>query len=195
MSQAGIINTTSGPVPPIVPTTFQGQNGGVNDGSAQASGNIINFNTSTSTTNTTNGLVVAASGSTVTYSLTNRAVGSTTTTGNTSSQVINLPLGAVPGVYTFDIVVAGFAKTGVGSPLGCGYTIVGSVRTTGAAATLIPNQQVDHFEEGLLSTALTDVAMLNVTGNSAIVVVTGASDGAAGFLIDWQATLNYTFTS
>lgn len=186
-------NLAAGPVPPSVPTSFVTD---VNSPSVPIA-NIENVKGGSSTTNNINGIQTdGSSGSnTMTLQLTNRAFGSATTTGNTGINIITLPLGAVPGVYTFDCIVAGFAKTGAGAPLGCGFTIVGSVRTTGAAAVLIPGQQVDHFAEGTLASALTDVAQLAVTGNSALIVVIGASDGAGGFVMDWQAVMNYTFVS
>jgi hypothetical protein len=180
----------SGPVPPSVPTSFVTD---VNSPSVPIA-NVENIKGGSSTANTTNGIQTdGSSGSnTITIQLTNRATGSVTTTGAVTSPIITLPLGATPGVYTFDISVAGFAKTGIGSPLGAGFTIVGSIRTTGASAVLIPTQAVDHFEEGAMAGSS---ALLGVSGNNAVVNVTGVSDGAAGFVIDWQATLSYTFAS
>lgn len=192
MSQV-IKNLASGPVPPSVATSY------VTDinSPAVAAANVLKVFGGSVTTNTANGIQTdGSSGSnTLTVELTNRATGTTTTTGASTSTVITLPLGSTPGVYTFDISVAGFAKTGIGTPAGCGYTIVGSVRTTGAAATLVPNQAVDHFEEVLLQGPPQPQAVLAVSGNNALVNVTGISDGAAGFGIDWQATLIYTFVS
>jgi hypothetical protein len=193
MSQAGIINTSSGPVPPTVPTSFV-----TDSGTVIASGSVVTINGGSTTANNSNGITVIANPNGSMFEvveLTNRATGAVTTTGATSANVITFALGATPGVYTFDITVAGFAKTGVSAPLGCGYTIVGSVRTTGAAATLIPTQVVDHFEEGALGVPPQATAILAVSGNSAVVTVTGVSDGAAGYVIDWVATLNYTFAS
>jgi hypothetical protein len=57
---------------------------------------------------------------------------------------------------------------------------------------LIPTQVVDHFEEGALSAT---TALLAVSGNNALIQVTGATDGGTGFLIDWSAFLTYTFAS
>ncbi len=182
MSQAGIINTSSGPVPPAVPTSFITD---INSPSIPIA-NIENVFGGTSTTNNTNGIQTdGSSGSnTLTIELTNRAVGSTTTAGAVTSAAITLALGAVPGVYTFDITVSGFNSS---TPAGCGFTIVGSIRTTGIAATLVPNQAVDHFEEASL---VTSAAVLAVSGNNALVNVTGV----AGLNINWQATLNYTLS-
>lgn len=184
---------TAGSLPPSVPTSFVTD---VNSPSIPIA-NVENIFGGTSTVNNTNGIRTdGSSGSnTITIQLTNRAVGSVITTGAVTSSVITLPLGATPGVYTFEIVVSGFAKTGIGTPLGCGFTIVGSVRTTGASAILIPTQVVDHFEEGALGTPSQVTAVLAVSGNNALVNVTGKSDGAAGFVIDWQASLTYTLAT
>lgn len=189
MSQI-IQDTSSGPVPPTVATSYV-----TDSGTAVPALNILNVPGNTSTNNVANGIQTTGSGNTLTVQLTNRAVGSVVTTGAVTSTLITLPLGATPGVYTFDITVSGFAKTGIGSPLGCGFTIVGSVRTDGASATLIPTQVVDHFEEGALGNPTEVTAVLAVSGNNALVNVTGKTDGAAGFVIDWQGTLLYTLAT
>jgi hypothetical protein len=185
MSQAGILNRASGPLPPSVPTSFV-----TDSGTAVPVANVLNVVTPGGGTQ---GIMTSGSGSTITITVTPQDItGSVTTTGAQTLPVITFPLGAVPGVYTFDATIAGFAKSGIGSPLGAGFTIVGSIRTTGAAATLIPTQVVDHFEEGALSAAS---ALLGVSGNNAVINVTGVTDGAAGFVIDWTAFMNYTFAS
>ena len=184
---------TSGSLPSNVPTTFV-----TDSGTIVPASNVVNITGGTTTGNNSNGITVIANPSlsnNEVVQLTNRASGSVITTGATSASLITLPLGALAGVYTFDISIAGFAKTGIGSPAGCGYTIVGSVRTTGLAAILLPTQQVDHFEELILQGPPQPLASLTVSGNNAIVTVTGISDGAAGFVIDWVGTLNYTFAS
>ena len=192
MSQSGILSSSSVPPPPAVPTTFVTD---VNSPAIPAL-NILNEVGGTSTVNNANGIRTDGSsgGNTLTIQLTNRASGSVVTTGAVSTNLITLALGATPGVYTFDISVAAFAKTGIGSPAGAGYTIVGAVRTNGTTATLIPTQVVDHFEDATLQNPQ-PTAVLAVSGNNALVTVTGKSDGAAGFVIDWQGTLNYTFAS
>jgi hypothetical protein len=193
MSQAGIINMAGGGGGGSPIQTVTGDSGGP----VPPTANNINLKGGSSTVNNANGITVVgnAGTSTETFTLTNRASGSVTTTGAASANVITLPLGATPGVYAFDIVVAAFAKTGIGAPAGAGYTIVGAVRTTGAAATLIPTQVVDHFEEAVLQGPPQPLCVLAVSGNNALITVTGISDGAAGFVIDWVATLTYTFAS
>ncbi len=121
----------------------------------------------------------------ITITLDGDTRGTTTTVGAVSANVITLALGAVPGTYTFDVKVAAFEAT---TPAGAGYTIVGAVRTTGAAAVLVPGQAVDTFEEAALNTAS---AALGVAGNNAVITVTGV----VGLTIDWVADSLYTFAS
>lgn len=181
-------NVAPPPLPPTVPTSF------VTDVNSPAvpSANVLNEIGGTTTANNANGIRTdGSSGSnTLTIQLTNRATGTVTTSDATPTTLITLALGVTPGVYTFDISIAGFAKAGAGTPAGCGYTIVGSVRTTGASAVLVPFQAVDHFEEAALQ-APQPTAVISVSGNNALVTVTGL----AGFTIDWNGTLNYIFVS
>lgn len=111
--------------------------------------------------------------------------GAVETTDATPTTLISFPCGAVAGVYTFDVKIAGFANVGAGTPLAIGYTIVGSVRTDGAAATFI-NMAVDSFEEGAMSAC---VGELTVSANNAIIQVTGV----AAYTIDWVGQLTSVF--
>lgn len=175
--------TSSGPIPPNIPTSF------VTDaGTAVPAANILNVLGGTTTALNNNGITTIASGNTVTVELTNRAQGAIATADATPTNLVTLPLGATPGVYTFDCLVAGFNAAG---PLAAGFTIVGSVRTTGAAAVLTPNQAIDHFEEGALGTAPQVQAQIVVSGNNAILQVTGK----VGFPIHWNGVMNYIFVS
>ena len=109
--------------------------------------------------------------------------GIATTVGAVSADAITFPLGSVPGNYTFDVMVTGF--DGV-TPAGASYTIVAGVRTTGAAAVLIPNQVTDEMEEAVTIPA---DAQVTVAGNTMIVQVTGV----AGLTINWAALADYIF--
>ncbi len=176
--------TSSGPIPPIIPTSFV-----TNSGTATPSANVLKVFGTTSNENNANGIITKAPGSSneVDVVLTNRAIPAApvTTAGVATATLISLPLGSVPGTYTFDITVAGFNAS---TPAGCGFTIVGSARTDGTTATIIPTQVVDHFEEASLVGA---TAILDKSGNNAVVNVTGV-----GVLnIDWNGVLNYTFVS
>ena len=183
MSQAGINSSTSAPPPPVVPTTFITD---VNSPAIPAL-NILNVLGGLTSDDDTNGIRTDGStgGNTLTIQLTNRFSGSGVTVGATTDDLINFPLGAVPGVYTFDFKVAGFDAV---TPSAVGYTIVGSVRTTGAAGVLLTNQAIDAFEE---TATLACLGQLIVSGNSAILRVTGA----AGLTINWHGNGEYTFVS
>ncbi len=145
-----------------------------------AAGNLNLFGGS-STINNTNGITTVgnAGTNTETFTLTNRYQQNTTTIGAVTSNVTIL--GAlVAGTYVFDMSVAAFATSGGAS--GNGYTIVGAVRSDGAIATLLPNQQKDSFEENVGANAV-----LGVSANTVIVTVTGI----ALFNFDWNVTGTY----
>lgn len=183
MSQAGIISTSGGTPPPVVATSY------VTDVNSPAipAANILNVLGNDSTSNNSNGIFTdGSSGSnTLTIFLSNRLQGTTSTVGAVTGDVITFALGATPGTYTFDCRISGFNAS---TPAGVGYTIVGAVRTTGVAATLLASQQVDSFEEAS-TTACTGT--LVVSGNSAIFQVLGA----AGLTINWVGVGEYVFSS
>ena len=149
--------------------------------------NNINIVGGSSTINNANGITTAkSSASTETIFLTNRITGSATSIGLSTTTIITFPLSTTPGTYTFDCSIAGFATAGAGLPLGAGYTIVGSIRSNGTTATLLPSQAVDSFEDAALAS---NTSSLAVSGNNALIQVTGVT----GFTIDWNATGNYVF--
>lgn len=171
---------TAGSLPPSVPTSFV-----TDSGTAIPAGNILNVFGVDSSVNNANGIETTGSGNTVDVVLTNRVQGTATTTGAVTADVITFPLGATPGTFTFDCRIAGFDAV---TPSGAGYTIVGSVRTTGAAAVLLGGQAVDAFEEAATAACS---GVLTVSGNNAIFRVTGA----AGLTIDWNGVMTYTMVS
>lgn len=159
---------------PAVPTTF------VEDtGAATPALNILNVLGGT-------GIDTSGAGNTVTITLEGGLSGTGNTVGAVTADLITLPLGATPGTYTFDLRIAGFDAT---TPLSCGYTLVGAVRTTGAAAVLITGQALDEFEENAVIDPAT--AEITVGANNAIVRVTGA----AGLTINWKCSGEYVFVS
>jgi hypothetical protein len=176
MSQAGPLEPSG---TPSVPTQFT-----TDSGIAVPAANNLNIVTPGGGTQ---GISTSGAGSTITITLTEPKVqGTATTVGAVTADVITIALGATPGVYTIDASIAGF--TTAGGPLGAGYTIVGAIRTTGAAAVLITGQAVDAFEEGALSAGN---AALVASGNNAILRVTGT----VGTTIDWKAAAEYVFVS
>lgn len=119
--------------------------------------------------------------------------GTVQTTDATPTALLTLDLGAVPGLYTFDIRVAVYASVGAGTPLGAGYTITGSFRTTGAASVFI-GENPDVFEEGAPNPTPTGLSNLDIglgaSGNNAVLTVTGV----AAYTIRWAAEAIFTFT-
>lgn len=136
--------------------------------------------------NNLNGIRSVASGSTVTYQLTNRITGTATTTdGITPVTIYSFSLGATPGTYTFLIRIAAFNST---DALGAGYTSFAIVRTTGAAGTVLGSSVGIADEEGAMTTVL---VANQVTGNNYELVATGL----AGKTINYVAVTEYVFAS
>lgn len=184
MSQAGIVSSTSAPVPPAVPTSFVTN---INSPSIPIA-NVENVVGGTVTTNNANGVQTdGSSGSnTLTIQLTNRVQGLVTTSNATPTTLATLALGSTPGVYNFDIQIVGYDLT---DAAGVGYFISGSVRTTGAAAVLVGTPDKITNEEAGVTTAAD--ANLVVSGNNAIVQVTGI----AGKTFNWNTLAQYIFIS
>lgn len=180
MSQAGLNNTSSGPLPPGVPTTFVTD---VNSPSVPVA-NIENVFGGTSSSNNTNGIQTDGSsgGNTLTVQLTNRVSAAVTTANAAVTPIITFALGATPASYIFDISVVALDVT---DSLGAGYSLFGTIRTNGIAATVVGTPDKIVNEEGAMSAAQVD---LTASGNNAVVNVTGL----AGKTIDWNSLLIYT---
>src|SRR5665213_994366 len=172
-------NLASGPVPPSVATRY---NTDTNSPSVPLL-SVENIIGGTSLVNTDAGIRTdGSSGSNIiTVQLTNRTNNSLSTNSATPVAITTFDLGSTPGVYTFDIEIASFNIT---DTLGAGYSIFGSVRTTGAAAVLIGTPDKISNEEPL-NTACD--ATLTVSGNNAIIQVTGI----AGKNIDWRSVSTF----
>ncbi len=172
------IGVTAGALPPAVPTSF------VTDINSPAIpiANVLDVFGGSVTTNNNNGIQTdGSSGSNVlTVQLTNRIVGTVTTTNATPTTLASFSLGAVPAVFTFDIQIASFNVTDVN---GDGYFISGSARTDGATATLCgtPDKIVN---EEVVDTA--DANMI-VSGNTIVVQVVGI----AGKVHHWRVIATY----
>lgn len=178
MSQAGIINTSSGPVPPAVPTSF------VTDVNSPAipAANILNEIGGDTTVNNDNGIQTdGSSGSnTLTIQLTNRLQGTGTTVGAVTADLVTFALGATPATYVIEANFAAFEPT---TPAGAGYSLFGTVRTTGAAASLVGTPDKINNENTALIPSTADIV---ASGNNAILRVTGT----AGLTVDWS-TVGY----
>jgi len=126
----------------------------------------------------------AGSGDTVTHYGYDE-VGTDTTSGATTADLITFSCGTTAGVYAFNIEVSAFDTT---TPSGGQYSIVIGVRTDGAAATLTGSVDSTVNEEAAISGASATVV---VSGNDVIVRVTGVG----GLDINWKAILKYIFAS
>lgn len=174
MSQAGIINTSSGPVPPTVATSYVTN---VNSPAIPIA-NVLDVFGGQTTANTANGIQTdGSSGSNIlTVQLTNRLQGTGTTVGATTADIVTFSLGATPGTFFFTFQLAAFEA---GTPSGAGYGSFSTARTTGAAATIVGDtDSIVHEEAALIDTDFNLIA----SGNDVILRVTGV----AGLTIDWS---------
>lgn len=180
MSQI-IKSLAAGPVPPTVAESY------VTDVNSPAipAANVLNVFGNDSTVNNANGIQTDGSsgGNTLTVQLTNRLQGTTTTVGAVTGDAITFALGATPGTYAIEVRVAGFEAT---TPAGVGYSLFGSIRTTGAAGSIIGTVDRINNEDPALVTAN---ATIIASANNAIIQVTGV----AGLTLNWSAVGLYTF--
>jgi hypothetical protein len=118
---------------------------------------------------------------TITISLNDADTNIATTIGAVTSNVVSLPLGAIPNAYTIEAKVAGFEATGPSAAI---FNLICGARTTGAAATLIGLQDKYVAEDAPLAAADANFAQV---GNTIVVQVLGV----AGLTIHWRVTINY----
>jgi hypothetical protein len=117
----------------------------------------------------------------------------TTTTSDMDGQtqtLVSFPLGLTPGTYRFTFGVVAYLTPSVNYPTGLssGYGSFRTVRTDGAAGTLIGATTAFVDEEGDMD----NVLVLNtISGNTTEIVVTGL----AGETINWKAVVDYEFIS
>lgn len=182
------IPTTSGNLPPEVPTSFVTDDGttaipaahilNVNGAGLPVPG-VINDND--------NGIETYANpdlSNNLAYFLTNRLVASATIPINTTQVAFSQNLGATPGVYNFQVYISGFAPT---DNLGCAFVIFGSLRTDGASSTFIVNQDIiSDCEAGLLGSTV----ILSASGNN---IVATATNTSLTSVLDLKALANYVF--
>lgn len=176
------IATTANNLPPNVPTTFQA----IGDGTATPALNTINFAATVTSANTSNGFVVNATGSTVTYTVTNTIIGSATTTDNvTPVQLFNFPLGTTPGVYNFLFKTVAFNVT---DGTGAVYQQSFGRRTDGANVFSFGDFDLFENEEGTMQNVL---LVIGSSGNA----IKFTATGLLGKTIHWSAIGTYLFVS
>lgn len=180
MSQAGIISTSGGPVPPVVATTY------VTDVNSPAipAANILDVFGGDTTANNDNGIRTdGSSGSNIlTVQLTNRLQGAANTVGATTSAIITFTP-TVVGTYAIEVRIAAYNET---ASLGAGYSVFGTARFDGVNSNLCGTPDKIVNEEGTMSSAN---ATLTVSG--ANILINGV--GYAAQDINWSAVGLYTF--
>lgn len=188
MSQITKILTSGGPIPPIIATSYVTQ-----DGTAVPAANVLIVNGFDSTENNSNGIItkggVVGTGTSneVDIVLTNRmqGTGNTTGVGVTTVDLITFPLGLTPATFVIDANICAFNAS---TPAGAGYSIFGTVRTTGAAASLVGTPDKINNEDAAVVAAAVDII---VSGNNMIVRATGVN----GLSINWSAVATYVTVS
>lgn len=180
MSQAGIISTTSGPVPPAVATTYD-----ADIGSATPAANILEILADSDFADNDDGIITTGSGNTITVVLTNRVVVSTTTSDNTPLQ-INVVLNGLKGTYLFTCYVVAYNQT---DQTGASFTLTATINSTGAATTVI--NTVDKISNIQGTAGTWDATVAAGAGDSIDITVTGL----AGKTIVWKSLTTYTFVN
>lgn len=182
MSQAGILNRASGPVPPTVATQYTADDSTIGVPVA----NNYNILSRDTTQDNPNGIktTVDPNGSDNHYvELTNRITGSITTTDATPTNVFtpSFTLNAAAATYLFEFKVAVYDVT---NNTGAVNNFLCGIRTTaGVPVFLVPTDSFLGVEVG-------NPAVINysLTGNTLNVVVTGA----AATTMNWVVVATYT---
>jgi hypothetical protein len=173
VSQAGLNNTSSGPVPPTVATSYV-----TNDGTAISSANILNVKGGSGIEtyvdpNLSNNLFIKVQNSTT-------DIGQTVNNQTITLSTIDC---SVAGTYFFTTQVAAYDVAGVEAAGGQLYT---TVRSTGGVVTVIDDTDaIAHRTSGLPSIDY----QITVSGTNAILQVTGQNT----FTLDWGAITIYVY--
>lgn len=175
------IATTSGNLPPNVPTSFV-----TDSGTVIPAANIVNIIGGETSVNNDNGIRVIANpngSNNMVVQLTNRLTGTVTTTDATPTTLLSVPLGAIPGTYLATGDVTAYDVT---DSAGASYTYEGAAVTDGITGTEIGVEQRNQFEQAAMAAA--DFSF-GVTGNNAFIQVVGIP----GKVINWSCLFNYRF--
>lgn len=183
MSQAGIISTSSGPVPPSVATSYVTD---INSPAIPAANVLDVFGGSVSTNNVNGVQTDGSSGSNIlTIELTNRIQATVTTTNSNLTTIATFPLGATPGVFTMEGKYSGFIPA---LNRGGSYFCDASARTDGATATEIGSDIDTIFED---TEMVTSDVFFTVSGNNVVIQV----QGIAATTIHWRVLFDYTLVT
>lgn len=179
MSQV-IKNLASGPVPPSVPQTFTADDGSI----AVPVANNLNLFSRDTTANNVNGIQTTADpnlSDNFYVELTNRLQGTGSTVGAVTTDLVTFSLGATPATYVIEANFVAFEST---TPAGAGYSLFGTVRTTGAAASLVGTPDKINNENAALVPSTADIV---VSGNNVILRVLGT----VGLTVNWAVVGYY----
>ena len=181
MSQAGIINTTSGPVPPTVATSY------VTDVNSPAipAANVLNVLGSDTTSNDSDGIRTdGSSGSnTLTIQLTNRThVTSTTSDGAGQTQTVTVFTPTVATGITFTVSVTGYDSL---NNEVTGGELVGIARSSAGGVVVVvgTNDTFDESDAGLIASDW------DVVTNGTVIQMQFV--GVVGLTISWSAVFIY----
>jgi len=101
-----------------------------------------------------------------------------------TADLVTLPLGATPGTYTFEGIIAGKAATASG----IGGTVTGTFRTNGAAATII--NTVDQIVNKDLAIAGASFDLIASANN-----VIFRARGSLGAVITWKGCISLVLST
>lgn len=169
MSQQQGFGTSSGggSIPGNVPQIFV-----LDDGSAVPNANTLNVNGLSSSESNDNGILTRANpdlSENAEVVLTNRMIGTATTSGASTEDLVTFPLAATVTSYRLQFDVIG-RETTTGDTVG--YSVDGTVKTDGATASLVATPFYDKDEDPSLIDA--EIALV-VSGNNAVLQVTGVA--------------------
>ncbi len=111
----------------------------------------------------------------------NQLSGTATSVNGSTENLVTIPLGVAAACYRFYFQITG-RDTATGD--GLGYSLEGTVKTNGAAATLVASPFTDNDEDASLLTASIDLV---ASANNAILQVTGV----VGQTIAYRAVGSY----
>lgn len=172
--------TSGGPIPPVIPTSFD-----TDDGTAIPAANILNVNGVDSTENNANGILTRANpdlSNNLEIVITNRLQGTVTTANATPTPIITFTP-TVVGSYTIESRITAYNTT---DTLGAGYSLFGTARFDGVNSNLCGTaDRIVNEEAGMENASST----FTVSGPNILINAVGL----AGKTINWSAVSLYTF--